>query len=186
MSDFVCQACGVKEFPSFVMNAKSKLIAECTRCQWQDPSRGPSDFGKGLAAMPSGAGATSPGWGGKNVVVVDLNPARPDPRQAPTAVSHTPVVAPGYAPYAALGPAPAVPAITPGDVLSWIEQRAMWLAAEEARIEGDIAAQRARLAGVKAEQKRLMRMMRAGRRDEAREPQDARPPTQTTLEAVEH
>lgn len=171
------------------MSAQSRLIAECTFCQWQNPSLGPADFSKGVASMPTG-GATGPGWSGKQMVVVDLNhAAKPMPvAQSQTYQTPTAALPNGYTPYASLppGPAPTVPSMAPGDVLSWIEQRAMWLAAEEARIEGEIASQKSRLAGVKAEQKRLMRMMRAGRRDEAREEIVRAPPLQTTLDAVEH
>jgi hypothetical protein len=153
VDSYTCPACGTSGFPGFVLGLGNRLVLECTNgeCRRVDASLTPQDFSKGIAAVDDTSGA--PGWGGKRMVAVDAGDAAPPVR--PTA---SPVVT-GGPPRLPSPPA----ARAPGDVLAWIEERAAWLCAEEARIEGEIATCRATLSGVRAEKRRLEKMMKAGR-----------------------
>lgn len=143
MDAYACTRCGLEAFPSFVLANSGKLIVECTRCQNQDPGLGPSDFTKGLAVSKTDGAV---GWGGRQVTVTESTAAR-TPSVARTVQST---------------PARPVAPTAPGDVISWIEERTLWLATEEARLEGEAAGVRSQLATCRAERKRLQKMLSAG------------------------
>ncbi len=160
--DYKCPACDFIGFPTFVPNDKDKLILECPKCNRRDGTITPANFSVGIAAMPSGGGAEA-GWKNKTAVEVDLTPA---------IIPATPLPARVPAPHAAQP-------VGPGDVLAWIEQRSMWLGAEEARLDGELSGLRAKIAAVKSERKKLDRMLRVAKRDEAE--RDLRPLQSTLL-----
>lgn len=174
MDSYRCQGCPFDGFPSFVLSNSGQMIVECPKCQRQDPGLHPSDFNKGVAAMHTDTSA-GPGWGGKSAVVVQQNSA---PAVSPPPMQRPQYAAPLPAPVAPAAP----PARAPGDVLAWIEDRSAWLAAEEARLEGQIATERATLAGVRAERRRLEKMLRAGRERTPREDVSLPLPTMTSAE----
>jgi hypothetical protein len=188
-----CAACDkAYEIPAFVMNGAGKIVAQCKNeeCLRTYPDLTPASFSTGLAAAPRDESSGTMGWGSRQAVVVptgDLVLLEQAPRAPVTQVRGIPAVSPppvlGLVHNHAYLPAPArvaaPPAYAPGDVLAWIEQRAAWLGAEEARLEGEIAAARASLAGVRAERKRLDKMQRAGRPEPAAA---ADTPVQRTLD----
>jgi hypothetical protein len=155
---YTCPNCAKTAFPTFVLSDKTaKLVAQCANdeCLHIDQSLGPSDFSRGVASFSESE--SGPGWAGKRQVVVDLKvPSPPVARSAPV------IPAPQPSPHVA-APAP------PTDVIGMIEERAMWLAAEEARLAGVIAKAQAEAAGVRAEAKRLTRMLRAAHRESVAE-----------------
>ena len=162
MKEYTCPACGKTAFPGFIPNDKYKLVVQCANidCNRVDGSLGPSDFSQGIAVMPTETSQKTEGrWTavrshtvapGANIL--DL----PTRAQAPVviidrSISQTPFSPPS--------------AHAPGDVLSWIEDRALWLAAEEARIAGAIAELQSKRAGVLAEKKQLDKMLKSARRE---------------------
>lgn len=160
--DYDCPACGTSSFPSFVPNAKDKLVVQCVKCRHMDETRGPAHFTVGIAAMPNGDSSEA-GWKGKTMVHVDVSSPAP---QIKSAATHPPRSTEPSA---------------PTDVISMIERRAMWLGAEEARLDGELAGIRARIAAVRGERKKLDRMLRVARRDEAQSEMALRPSLQSTL-----
>jgi hypothetical protein len=153
---YTCPNCARTAFPTFVLSDKTaKLVAQCANdeCLHIDQSLGPSDFSKGVASFSESE--SGPGWAGKRQVVVDVKGTALGPVTSPH---------PSQAQPAPRVPAPPSP---PTDVIGMIEERAMWLAAEEARLAGVIAKAQAEAAGVRAEAKRLTRMLRAAHRDNA-------------------
>lgn len=146
---FTCPRCAATKFPGFTLGPKSTLVVECPKCQYQDMSLGPADFSQGVACVTEdGVPSAEPGWSGKRMVAVaDLPMGSTQPPPRPTT----------YAPGPTVAPMPA-----PRDVIGMIEERAAWLLSEEARIAGEIAESQARLAGVRAESKRLQKMLQSG------------------------
>jgi hypothetical protein len=152
---YSCTKCGKTTFPTFVLSMRGKLVAQCANqeCLFEDASLGPADFNRGVASMTEEGAAPTQGWAGKRAIVVDTQAsqqAAPSaPRPPPIAVQSGPVVRASQA---------------PTDVIGMIEERAMWLSSEEARLSGVIAQARAQQAGVRAEGKSLQRMLRAAHR----------------------
>jgi hypothetical protein len=170
--NYSCPSCGHSSFPSFVPNAQDKLVVQCVKCNHMDQTLTPANWNVGIAAL-KGEGESRDGWQGKRAVIVDtmLGASAPTASFAITNEMR-PSLAPSFTQPAA-----------PHDILSWIEQRSMWLAAEEARLDGELAGLRAKIAATRAEYKKLSRMTRVAKRDEAQEAiaRDLRPPLQTAF-----
>ena len=172
MNNFTCPNCSKTSFPAFVLNdTTGKLVAQCTNgeCLFTDNRLGPNDFNQGIAAMPVDGSNGAAGWASKQQVLVTTETER-----APAAHLR-PFGAPPIVPPLASGPlAPAPYRVAapaePTDVITMIEQRSLWLGSEEARLEGELAATQSRLAGIRAESKRLTKMLKAAQRtdDEGR------------------
>jgi hypothetical protein len=147
---YECPSCDAKLFPSFTLSPRNKIVAECSKCQHQDPSLTPADFSQGIAAVQGdGPGdASGVGWAGKRQVSVDVG--RPV-----STIPQMPAAAPTYASGSAVPHH--YPSVTePMDVISTIKVRRDWLEAEVARLEG-----------YRLEMRKLDRMLAAARRVEA-------------------
>ena len=160
MDALSCPKCDRVAFPQFVMANSGKLVARCSNpdCVYEDHSLGPSNFNRGVAVVADGNGV-------RQVIPVTTSAPPEPPRQMslqpmPQLAQPAPAAAPVIE-----APPPMRASAAPGDVIGWIEDRAAWLAAEEARLEGEIATTRAKLAGLRVERRRLDKMLRAGRRE---------------------
>lgn len=157
-----CPGCNKSAYPTFVMNDAGRLIVQCANidCNYLDPTKSPADFNETVAAVPVAGAAVAAGWAGKKRVVVSKDnfvAARP------------PVLGEAPAPQA-LASSHALaqpPARSPADVLAWIDERATWLATEEARLAGVVAEAKAKQAGLAAERRQLERMLKVSRRQAA-------------------
>jgi hypothetical protein len=158
LTTFECPKCRNTGFPGFTMGNDARMVVCCNKCGYEAPHLGPADFSQGLATTEAAAGDVR-GWAGRAVVVVDTSGRAPEVamRTAPAPiVQPAGHMHPGH-------PAPIVQPLQPGDVIGWIESRAQWLAAEDAKLEGQVAECKARLAGIRAEARRLNKMLTAGK-----------------------
>lgn len=149
--------------PGFVMGDSGKIVAECTKCQATDERVTPASFNSGVASLKDEAAAgAAPGWGGKKQVVVQTQEAPPAAYQPPAMAM--PQAMPVYAaqPLGSslrIAPPPTLDPSLP--IEHQIEQRALYLASEEARIDGEIAALTSQRAGIRVESQKLRKMLRA-------------------------
>jgi len=137
-----CPRCASTLYPGFVLNDAMKMQATCSACGATDPSTTAADMNVGIASVEDVSSA-GPGWGGKKQQVVAVG--------ARAAVANGSV--------SIEMPRVAAPQITRQSTRHMpIQERIAGLAAEEARLTGEIAEARARLAGVRAERRTLAKL----------------------------
>ena len=139
-----CPRCESTVFPGFVMDDKMRMQAVCHACGSTDPTTTAADLNVGLAAVEATDDNANPGWGSKKQQVVAAG--------ARAAIANGTV--------SVEMPRLGVGQLTKQSIRNVpIGDRVTDLIAEEARLEGEIAEARARLAGVRAERRTLVKLM---------------------------